>query len=93
MASYVEPAWRSVGENVGVGYSVSSLHSAFMGSSGHRANILKPSYNRVGVGVVMDGTKIWVTVRFLEGPAIASSTSSRTAAALSRRPRHGGLQR
>ena len=75
MASYVEPAWRSIGENVGVGDSVSSLHSAFMGSSGHRANILKPSYNRVGVGVVMDGSKIWVTVRFLEGPALASSTS------------------
>ena len=38
-----------------------------MGCSGHRANILKPSYNRVGIGVVHSGGKIWVTVRFLAG--------------------------
>ena len=74
VASQVEPNWRGVGENVGVGYDVKQLHAAFMGSTGHRANILKPGYNRVGIGVVMQGTKIWVTVRFLEGPAIAGST-------------------
>ena len=42
-----------------------------MDSSGHRANILKPAYNRVGIGVVHSGGKIWVTVRFLQGPAIS----------------------
>jgi hypothetical protein len=72
-ATAVEPSWRRVAENVGVGYSVQSLHDAFMGSSGHRANILGP-YNRVGIGVVHSGGKIWVTVRFLEGPAIAGTT-------------------
>ena len=41
-----------VAENVGVGYSVQALHDAFMGSTGHRANILNASYNRVGIGVV-----------------------------------------
>jgi hypothetical protein len=76
VASRVEPNWRAVGENVGVGYSVSSLHSAFMASSGHRANILKPGYNRVGIGVVHSGGKIWVTVRFLQGPAISGSTGT-----------------
>lgn len=74
IAGQVEPAWRSVGENVGIGYSVLQLHDAFMASTGHRANIMKPSYNRVGIGVAMQGTKIWVTVRFLEGPAITGST-------------------
>lgn len=69
----VEPAWRSAGENVGHGYSVTQLHDAFMASPGHRANILKPAYNRVGVGVALNGSEIWVTVRFLEGPALASS--------------------
>lgn len=72
-ASAVEPAWRAVGENVGVGYSAASLHDAFMASTGHRANILG-DYNRVGIGVVMNGTKIWVTVRFLRGPAISGTT-------------------
>jgi uncharacterized protein YkwD len=69
----VEPGWRGVAENVGVGYSVQQLHDAFMGSSGHRANVLG-NYNRVGIGVAMNGTKLWVTVRFLRGPAITGTT-------------------
>jgi uncharacterized protein YkwD len=76
VAGRVEPSWRAVGENVGVGYSVSSLHTAFMNSSGHRANVLKPGYNRVGIGVVHSGGKIWVTVRFLQGPAISGSSGT-----------------
>ena len=74
VAGQVEPDWRSIGENVGVGYSVQSLFDAFMGSSGHRANIMKAAYNRVGIGVVHSGGKIWVTVRFLQGPAINGTT-------------------
>ena len=74
VAAQVEPAWRGVAENVGVGYSVKQLHDAFMGSTGHRNNMLNASYNRVGIGVVQSGGKIWVTVRFLAGPAIAGST-------------------
>jgi uncharacterized protein YkwD len=74
IVSQIEPAWQGVAENVGVGYSVQSLHDAFMASAGHRANIMKPGYNRVGVGVVHAGGKIWVTVRFLQGPAISGTT-------------------
>jgi uncharacterized protein YkwD len=74
VATQVEPSWRSVGENVGVGYDVQSLHNAFMSSAGHRANVMAARYNRVGIGVVHSGGKLWVTVRFLEGPAIAGST-------------------
>jgi len=74
VAGQVEPSWRAIGENVGVGYSVQGLHDAFMGSAGHRANIMKSTYNRVGVGVAHSGSKIWVTVRFLQGPAISGST-------------------
>jgi Cysteine-rich secretory protein family/FG-GAP-like repeat len=74
VAGQVDPNWRSIGENVGVGYSVPSLHTAFMNSPGHRANVMKPAYNRVGIGVVHAGGKIWVTVRFLQGPAISGTT-------------------
>lgn len=74
VATSVEPAWRSVGENVGVGYSASGLHTAFMNSPGHRANIMSPNFNRVGIGVVYANGKTWVTVRFLQGPAISGST-------------------
>lgn len=74
VAASVEPAWRSVGENVGVGYGVQSLHDAFMASTGHRNNVLSSKFNRVGIGVAYAHGKTWVTVRFLQGPAITGST-------------------
>ncbi len=71
----VEPNWRSAGENVGVGYGVQQLHDAFMASPGHRANVLSSRFNRLGIGVVYNGTKIWVTVRFIEGPALTATAA------------------
>lgn len=56
--------WSKLGENVGVGGSVDSLHAAFMNSPGHRDNILG-DYTHVGIGVYNDGT-IWVTVVFMK---------------------------
>jgi len=43
--------WWAWGENVGYGGSIDWVHSAFMASWEHSANILDPSYNYVGVGV------------------------------------------
>ena len=66
--------WTRLGENVGVGWSVGSLHDAFMNSSGHRANVLGSSYRWVGVGVVtMDSGKIWVTFNFGAGDDTVAS--------------------
>lgn len=56
--------WQKVGENVGTGPSVSSIHSAFMNSAGHRANILGSDWTQVGVGVEVRGDTIWVTQVF-----------------------------
>ena len=56
--------WQKVGENVGVGPSVSSIHSAFMNSASHRANILGSDWVQVGVGVEVRGDSIWVTEVF-----------------------------
>lgn len=56
--------WILLGENVGVGGTVSSLHSAFMNSPAHRANILLSSFRHVGVGVIQSGDRLWVTVTF-----------------------------
>lgn len=83
VATSVDPAWRSIGENVGVGYSATGLHDAFMNSAPHRANVMSPNYNRIGIGVAYAGGKTWVTVRFLQGPAISGPTGlepTRTAA-------------
>lgn len=77
-------AWTRLGENVGVGWGVDSLHTAFMNSPGHRANVLGAGYRWVGVGVVtMDSGKIWVTFNFGAGDdAVAdrftASTSTST---------------
>jgi hypothetical protein len=56
--------WSLLGENVGVGNTVSSLHKAFMHSPGHRANILRSSFNHSGVGVRNAHGRMWVTVIF-----------------------------
>lgn len=44
--------WKLLGENVGRGGNIETLHQAFMDSPGHRENLLNPAYDRIGVGVV-----------------------------------------
>lgn len=57
--------WRVLGENVGIGQTVSSLHRAFMASPAHKANILRSDFRHVGVGVRRASTgQIWITVIF-----------------------------
>lgn len=56
--------WVSIGENVGVGGTVASLQAAFMASPTHKANIMSPSFNHVGVGTRQVGDTLWVTVVF-----------------------------
>jgi uncharacterized protein YkwD len=57
--------WYVLGENVGVGGSVKSLHRAFMDSSAHRANAMSRSFNRIGVGTLRDNSgRLWVTIIF-----------------------------
>ena len=65
----VTTGWYALGENVGYGPTVQALHQAFMNSPGHRANVLKDSYNYGGVGVVIDSNNvIWVAIVFMYGP-------------------------
>ncbi len=57
--------WSSVGENVGMGASASTVHQAFMASSAHRANILSATYTQVGVGTAVDSSgMLWVSEIF-----------------------------
>ncbi len=57
--------WRSIGENVGYGGSVDQVHSMFMASGTHRATILSGSYSEVGIGVVVSGGVVWITMDFV----------------------------
>lgn len=72
--------WDKMGENVGKGQSPSSLHEAFMNSSGHRANILG-DYNYVGIGTGSQDGYLYVTVVFMKkgstpAPATTTTTTS-----------------
>jgi hypothetical protein len=77
-AAAIEPNWRGAAENVGVGGSEASIQQAFVNSPGHHANIVGP-YNRVGVGVTLAGSSIYVTIDFLEGPAQSEAAGLRQA--------------
>ncbi len=52
------------GENVAYDYSVQAAHDGLMKSPPHRANILGPNFNTVGLGVVRRGEVYWVTQDF-----------------------------
>lgn len=55
--------WSASGENIAKGQKTpSAVMSAWMGSSGHKANILNKSYTQIGIGYVTasNGTAYWV---------------------------------
>jgi hypothetical protein len=52
-------------ENVARTEWIEDVHPALMGSSGHRANILSPRYNAVGIGVMEDKGRVFVTQDFI----------------------------
>ena len=73
--------WDRMGENVGKGQTPTSLHQAFMNSSGHKANILG-DFNYVGVGTGSKDGYLYVTVIFMKkGSTAAPATTTTTAAA------------
>lgn len=49
-AKQIPSGWTRAAENVAFGYTPQKVTSAWLASSGHRANILG-SYNRIGIGV------------------------------------------
>ncbi|MDX1467820.1 MAG: CAP domain-containing protein [Acidimicrobiia bacterium] len=78
LASAGSPGWTKLGENVGRGGTPSSLHhDAFMKSPTHRANILDPDFNYVGVGTAFDNDDVmYVTVVFMALPGSTTTTTS-----------------
>jgi len=59
--------YSAAGENIAGDKSVQAAEVAFMNSSGHRANILNPSYTSVGIGVAYDANgKAYVVQDFIK---------------------------
>ncbi|TYP46576.1 CAP domain-containing protein [Thermosediminibacter litoriperuensis] len=48
-------SYRYAGENIAGAPTVKRAHEGLMNSPGHRANILNPNYNRIGIGIVDGG--------------------------------------
>lgn len=58
--------WKALGENVGRGGNIESLHQAFMDSKGHRDNLLNPQWDGLGVGVVWSEGVPYVVEVFID---------------------------
>jgi len=57
--------WRALGENVAMSTSLDAVNPRLMESATHRANILG-NFDRVGIGVVVVGGRIWITQEFMQ---------------------------
>jgi hypothetical protein len=71
--------WDKLGENVGRGGTVSSLHQAFLDSASHRANI-HGDYNLVGIGTDTADGVLYVTVVFMKKGGSTPTTTTTTEA-------------
>ena len=71
--------WSKLGENVGRGGTVESLHKAFMESAGHKANILG-DYNYAGIGTASSDGVLYVTVVFMKKGGGSTTTTTAPAA-------------
>jgi uncharacterized protein YkwD len=60
-----EVKFRIAGENLALAPTVPIAHTGLMNSPGHRANILKPQFGRVGIGILDGGRRgLMVTQNF-----------------------------
>ncbi|HYO98985.1 MAG TPA: CvpA family protein [Pyrinomonadaceae bacterium] len=58
-------SFRTAGENLALAPTLSIAHTGLMNSPGHRANILRPQFGRVGIGVMDGGRRgLMVTQNF-----------------------------
>jgi len=69
--------FSSVAENVAVAADAEEAHLALMMSPGHRANILNPDYNAVGISVARVNKEIYVTEDFAHVVAAYSAEEFR----------------
>jgi hypothetical protein len=67
------------GENIDLDVTITGAHDALMHSPPHRANILDPNYNAIGVSVIRSGTQLYVTEDFARRLPQYSESEAETA--------------
>lgn len=73
LATASDVFFDEAGENVGLANSAGQSHEGFMHSKPHRENLLHPSYNVAGIGVVRRGNTLYVVEDFAHRPASHSA--------------------
>lgn len=64
--------WTRIGENVGMGPTVSMIWDSFLASAPHRANLLNPEFTHYGIGFVTDSHgALWTAHRFMRSGSTA----------------------
>ena len=82
LASQGPSNWARLGENVGMGMDVPSVHNAFVNSPPHYRNMVDAGFDSVGIGVVRNGSgALFVTVNFMQAKAVAAAAPVPAAAA------------
>jgi len=62
-ASTAGYAWVTIGENVGFNLEAQAMFDGWMNSTGHRENILDPSFDEIGIGQATRGLyQYWCVV-------------------------------
>lgn len=67
--------WHRLGENVGMGPDVASIHDALVRSPRHYENLADSGFTDVGIGVVRQGNVIYVSEVFMELMPSSNSNS------------------
>lgn len=57
-------SYAAAGENIALNSTIKGAHTAFMNSSGHRANILSTNFSHLGLGIYQDNNRIYITQWF-----------------------------
>lgn len=74
LAATTELQLDQEGENVAVDYTAHDGHEHLMFSPPHRANLLNPAYNVIGLGVVRSGDRIYIVQDFAHALPSYSAT-------------------
>ena len=63
----VTVGWRKLGENIGRGPDLASIHQALVHSPPHYANMVDPAFHWIGVGIAYGGGQMYVAEVFMDG--------------------------
>lgn len=64
VGNQIPGGWRMWGENIAYNSSVQAAFNALVNSSGHFRNMVNPDFTHIGVGVYVDGGRVYVTQVF-----------------------------